>query len=363
MKILAFDYAHESVGFLTWHRLYLLWFEREMQYVLDGTQFTLHYWNWTNQADRSEPFGTEKLGVPSADGTVTGMLMNNWYSVCKASAADDKSVCNPETHRSPGIIRCKNTTKCAITYQEWPNSQSVRRCLMIDQFRRDTTNNGISNKYDKASFGNYLEGFAIDDLCDNGKALCNANKIPSSDFPRRLHNQVSRSYTLIAIAMLLIICFYYPMQVHILLDGTMGDVPIASNDPVFINHHAMIDCIFEQWLRNHPLPNRMYPAQLRPDFAGHAAGDCIVPFIPVYNHSYIFNHISDDFGYKYDVLPFLSDLPTTETPPATRPTGPTSTNTRPTAGQPTTPNSTATTAESAILLFSLIVVCLCIIIL
>ena len=117
----------------------------------------------------------------------------------------------------------------------------------------------------------------------------------------------------------------------------MGDVPIASNDPVFINHHTMIDCIFEQWLRNHPLPNRMYPAQLRPEFAGHAAGDCLVPFIPVYNHSFFFNHISDDFGYSCDLRSFPLD--------------------------PTTPNSTATTAElSAMLLFSLIVVCLLIII-
>ena len=136
----------------------------------------------------------------------------------------------------------------------------------------------------------------------------------------------------------------------------------------------MIDCIFEQWLRNHPLPNRMYPAQLRPEFAGHAAGDCIVPFIPVYNHSYFFNRISDDFGYNCDLRLFLlgnTTDPTTGTPPATtgststntRPTGTTSTNTRPTAGQPTTPNSTATTAESALLLFSLIAVCLFVIIL
>ena len=130
----------------------------------------------------------------------------------------------------------------------------------------------------------------------------------------------------------------------------MGDVPIASNDPVFINHHTMIDCIFEQWLRNHPLPNRKYPAQLRPEFAGHAAGDCIVPFIPVYSHSYFFNRISDDFGYNCDLPSFLSDLPTAGT-------------TGTTTAQPTTLNSTATTAESVTLLFSLIVVCLCIIIL
>ena len=191
---LALDYAHESVGFLTWHRLYLLWLEREMQYVLNDAQFTLRYWDWTTQDDRKAFFVDGRLGA-SSDGTVTGTLMNTpkWYSVCKGDKTNDKSVCNPKIDRdNTGIIRCKNATKCNPTFKDWPDSQSARRCLMIDQFRRYTM---ISNKYDKASFSNYLEGFAIDDLCDDGDALCNVNVIPSEKFPRSLHNEVG--YTLI----------------------------------------------------------------------------------------------------------------------------------------------------------------------
>ena len=193
---LALDYAHESVGFLTWHRLYLLWLEREMQYVLNDAQFTLCYWDWTTQDDRKAFFVDGRLGASSpSDGTVTGTLMNTpkWYSVCLGDEHKprDMSVCNPKIDRdNNGIIRCKDATQCDSDFQDWPNSQDARRCLMLDQFRRDTMNNDISNKYDKASFSNYLEGFAIDDLCDKGNALCNANEIPGKIFPRSLHNQV-----------------------------------------------------------------------------------------------------------------------------------------------------------------------------
>ena len=81
--------------------------------------------------------------------------------------------------------------------------------------------------------------------------------------------------------------------------------PIAANDPVFINHHTMIDCLFEQWLSSHP--NRQYPATLQAQFAGHAGGDCMVPFIPVYNHSEVFHKRANDFGYSCDLRSFLAD--------------------------------------------------------
>ena len=33
------------------------------------------------------------------------------------------------------------------------------------------------------------------------------------------------------------------------MTGVMADVAASPNDPIFINHHAMIDCIFEEWLK------------------------------------------------------------------------------------------------------------------
>ena len=175
------DYAHESVGFLTWHRLYLLWFEREMQYVLNGTPFTLRYWDWTTPGDRNAPFDNDKLGT-SENGIVMGELMNDWYTVCKGVKTMDKSVCNPKLHKGNSVIRCNITEQCEPDYDGWPNSPSTKKCLMLHQFRRDTTDNDISNKYDRSSFSNYLEGFAIDDVDD---------EVNITDIPKSLHNQVS----------------------------------------------------------------------------------------------------------------------------------------------------------------------------
>lgn len=79
-------------------------------------------------------------------------------------------------------------------------------------------------------------------------------------------------------------------------------VDIASpNDPVFINHHTMVDYIFEQWLQKYP--NGVYggPSNDR-KFAGHSSVDCIVPFMPLYTHMDMFKP-AEDFGYSYDSLP------------------------------------------------------------
>ena len=95
--------------------------------------------------------------------------------------------------------------------------------------------------------------------------------------------------------------------------GAMGDTRASPNDPVFINHHAMIDLIFEKWLQQHP--NAMYggpPSNSK--FPGHAAGDCAVPFIPVITHSQAFQH-AENFGYYYTPLEEFDD--TTDTPPTT----------------------------------------------
>ena len=78
----ALDYAHESVGFLTWHRIYLLWFEREMQILLGDNQFTVRYWDWTIPGNRNALFVSNKLGVSDDNGKVTGDLLSSWYLVC-----------------------------------------------------------------------------------------------------------------------------------------------------------------------------------------------------------------------------------------------------------------------------------------
>ena len=76
--------------------------------------------------------------------------------------------------------------------------------------------------------------------------------------------------------------------------GVMGDVAAASSDPIFINHHAMIDCILEEWLQRNTNPQ--YPRAQNLIHQGHAADDYMVPFFPLVRHSEIFM-TADNFGY------------------------------------------------------------------
>ena len=97
------------------------------------------------------------------------------------------------------------------------------------------------------------------------------------------------------------------MQVHIILGsgdittflpfnrtGVMGDVASSPNDPIFLNHHAMIDCILEEWLQQNP--EATYPESNEiPN--GHRANDYLVSFIPLYTNSDMFK-TADNFGYS-----------------------------------------------------------------
>lgn len=79
----------------------------------------------------------------------------------------------------------------------------------------------------------------------------------------------------------------------------MGDVAASPNDPIFVNHHAMIDCIFEKWKecnKDEEYPESSIIAE------GHKKTDYQVPFLPLYTHEDMFKPASE-FGYtcKLDI--------------------------------------------------------------
>ena len=104
------------------------------------------------------------------------------------------------------------------------------------------------------------------------------------------------------------------MQVHIIIGvgsltdlenggrfGTLADFGGTANDPTFISLHCMVDYIFEEWLQRQDNPSYQGPSSSL--FAGHAAEDCAMGFIPIYTAPDVFK-TADHFGYYY--APFQS---------------------------------------------------------
>ena len=79
----------------------------------------------------------------------------------------------------------------------------------------------------------------------------------------------------------------------------MSCVAASPNDPAFVNHHGMVDCILEEWLQKNK--DAIYPMsdEIR---EGHRANDYIVPFMPLHMHKDVFK-TAENFGYSCSLPP------------------------------------------------------------
>ena len=96
----------------------------------------------------------------------------------------------------------------------------------------------------------------------------------------------------------------------------MADVTASPNDPLFLNHHAMVDCILEEWLKRN-LPTDLSDIENVYTTAGNNTGhrftDYLVPFFPLYRNQDMFK-TSDNFGYTCDLPNILSPADSGNTP-------------------------------------------------
>ena len=83
----------------------------------------------------------------------------------------------------------------------------------------------------------------------------------------------------------------------------MGDSAASPNDPFFILHHVMVDCMFDEWLERHP--DAKYPNDIPVTVptTGHQPDDFMVPFFPLSTNTDMFTR-SRNFGYYCD-LPII----------------------------------------------------------
>ena len=84
------------------------------------------------------------------------------------------------------------------------------------------------------------------------------------------------------------------------LQGAMFDFGGSPNDPLFILHHLMLDCLLQEWSKLHP--NSGYP--VHPEVRdGHRKDDYLRTFFPLITNEEVFAN-PEEFGY-YCQLPNL----------------------------------------------------------
>uniref|UniRef100_A0A665TMI4 Tyrosinase n=1 Tax=Echeneis naucrates TaxID=173247 RepID=A0A665TMI4_ECHNA len=179
--------AHRGPAFIFWHRVFLLFIEREIRELTGNQGFYIPYWDWTRTKDCN--ICTNKyFGGVGKDGRIdSASPFSKWKEsldiICIQSA-------------SGHLIR--NPGKDPL-YKTLPTAGDVEDTMAMPLF--DTP---PFDKTSKNSFRNKLEGF----------------EIPVDS--RRLNNSMHN-------------------LVHRYLNGTMSLVPTAANDPIFMGGSSFSD--------------------------------------------------------------------------------------------------------------------------
>ncbi|KAI1902179.1 hypothetical protein AGOR_G00042030 [Albula goreensis] len=247
--------AHQGPAFPFWHRNYLLFMEREVREITGDENFFIPYWDWT-KTDYCNICNNDFFGASDASGRIRNSEFSKWKTICTydASHTDYSQICVQPPQNVPPSPIIRNPGKDPES-GGLPLPQQVQAVLDTNDY--DTY---PYNKCSCNSFRNRLEGFDL--------------KMESRTFSAAMHNLV-----------------------HDYFNGTMSDVPIAANDPLFMLHHAMIDKIFEEWLLKHP--DMKYPIDdVIPPIQQHDA--FMRPFIPPVLNDYLVGVTAEELGYRYE---------------------------------------------------------------
>lgn len=244
-------FAHMGPVFPGWHRLDLLLLERQIQLLTGDEDFAIPYYDWRGEKNCSI-CTNELLGESDEHGFLDDdSYFASWKSICSGYDYDDAYCLTAgdqnqmeKLHRKPGADP---------RVRSLPSFQDVEDTLKWTDF--DTP---PYNTQSQRSFRNALEGFLRP---SDGTTL-----------GRYMHNLV-----------------------HVYLGGTMSQVPISSNDPIFLLHHSFVDKILEEWLRRHNGTPDHYPEN---EVLGQRPDDCAIPFFPCqWNKDFL--RSSSELGYKY----------------------------------------------------------------
>ncbi|ELT93343.1 hypothetical protein CAPTEDRAFT_34168, partial [Capitella teleta] len=254
------DFAHNGPGFPTWHRRFLLEFERELQRASGDEQMGIPYWDWTDHAHNCSVCTNDLVGemvLDDPEGILDrGSDFWNWTMRCQISPVIEGCtyhVCNMSLPPSQ-IWRLPTGSAPNL-----PILEDISFALNAEVY--DAEPFGLHSPAN--SFRNCLEGF----VTSRGRVT------KREDIS--LHGQG-----------------------HTFFSGSVNAVPISPSDPLFYLHHAYVDKILEVWLRNTPTDSHKFPPPGRGP-TGHNYRDYLVSFFPSATHEdYLKSSL--EFGYDYD---------------------------------------------------------------
>ncbi|KAG7222356.1 hypothetical protein INR49_016311, partial [Caranx melampygus] len=243
--------AHRGPAFTFWHRVFLLFIEREIRELTGNQDFYIPYWDWT-RTNHCNICTNKYFGGVGPDGRIdSASPFSKWKTICPYQESLGIICIHTDPSAPTHLIR--NPGKDLI-YGTLPTAADVEDTMATPLF--DTP---PFDKTSKNSFRNKLEGF---EMPDDSRHL-NAS----------MHNLV-----------------------HRYMNGTMSLVPTAANDPIFMLHHSFIDKLLEKWLQDHseatyPDSDLVPPAQ--------RAQAYMAPFFPLRTNSYYWGRDTSSLGYSY----------------------------------------------------------------
>ena len=146
--------AHRSSGFPTWHRLVMLWIERQLRKVSTDPDFTLPYWDWVTAKD-CDVCTNDFLGGPATEGGDSRIHPNSrfhdWYTICEPHTENSCAPCDPTTRREPLVRDFGRNVTTGL-----PTSKQLNFVLSLYQYDVSPYNSSAGN----TSFRSAMEGEA-----------------------------------------------------------------------------------------------------------------------------------------------------------------------------------------------------------
>ena len=335
------DFAHEGPGFLPWHRAYLLYFETELQHMLNDNTFALPYWDWTaydalkdrNDIECPDIFSVDLFGKnglncceavvgvsqPSGKPIMTDNFV--WEPICVnyKDLTENGMLCMPNenniTNESQNFItRCVGCTIGKLQCRAkgmLPSDLDVKK--VFKELQYDVCN------YDKGSntngFRNAIEGFYD---FNNVNSITTYGSNASCCGFAEMHNKV-----------------------HLYIGGLMMQVLTSSNDPIFWLHHSNIDRLYDKWLEDSEadILYKPVPTDNSVEYrvgVGHNGNDNAGLLFPPITIAEAHKHGSE-FGYSYQdpISCTVDDTPSPSSISSTSSTSSTSSSTTRTTSNPT----------------------------